>query len=202
MKKINRFKAQPVFFKVQYLLKKIPFQPIMISRFFLLSLNAVPDKNYTRKVTQIRMATMDDIKGMCLLENKPHLFKTWLERGDFCAVAVDNDEIVGFEWFSVADCYHEERFNYKIIIPPDTVYAFDGYIKKSYRLRGIWIQFKLFLKQWMESNGRKKIIVLIDYGNDPSIKTHLRFGFYTFNDVHWVKIFGKSFIFEKVSLEN
>jgi L-amino acid N-acyltransferase YncA len=197
IEKIKRYRAKPMFFKIQSLLNKFPFQPVKISRFFMFSLDSVPNEINARGTQIIRLATSEDIEGMCLLENKPILFKTWLGRGERCVVAVDNDEIVGFEWFSAAGFYLEERFNYKIIIPPDAVYTYDAYIKENFRLRGIWVQFQALIKQWMDSNNKKKIIALIDYGNDHSIKTHVRFGFQIYQDVIWINVFGKNFTIEK-----
>jgi len=45
----------------------------------------------------------------------------------------------------------------------------------------------------MEPINRKKIITLIEYGNDHSLRTHIRFGFKIYLDVLCMNIFGMFF---------
>lgn len=198
--KYKNFTKLPFFLKIQILLEKIPLSPVKIYRFFILGLDAIPQKTYIRGVRTIRLATSEDIPGLCLLENKPHIFTNRICSGEYCVVAIDKEVIVGYEWFSTNESYLEERFNYKINIQPDTIYTYDAFIKKEYRLRGIWVQFKVFIKEFMDTINRKKIITLIDYGNDHSLKTHIRFGFKLLYDVFVINIFRKTFFLKRKTL--
>ncbi len=194
--KIKNFINKPLFFEIQSILNIIPFKPFRVSRSFMLLLDHVPDVRCSRGVRTVRMATIDDVPALCMLENKPEIYKLWFERGEHCVVAIDNNSIVGVEWFSSAKWHVEENSGYKIVIPFDSIYSFSAFIKEEYRIRGIWIQFKIFIQNWMDQQGREKIITMIDYGNNHSLKTHVRFGFTIVKDVFTIGIFGFHFFFQ------
>lgn len=194
--KIKNFINKPLFFKIQSILNIIPFKPFRISRSFMLLLDNMPDVRCSRGVRTIRMATSDDIPALCMLENKPEIYKKWFERGEHCVVAIDNNSIVGVEWFSSAKLYVEDNSGYKITIPFDSIYSYSAFIKNEYRMRGIWIQFQIFIQNWMGQQGRKRMIALVDFGNNHSLKTHVRFGFTIVKDIITVGILGFHYSFQ------
>lgn len=194
--KFKKFIHKPPFLMAQALMDKIPGRPIQIAKLIILELPEAPAKNM-RGFGRIRRAEPKDIPEMCLLENKEELFRKRFASGEHCFVAVDGEEIVGYEWFSTKPFHVEERFNYALEIPSNAIYAFDTLIKPEYRLRGIWMLFQKFTLETGLRMGRQKIRVFVDYGNNPSLKAHLRFGYVIVSQVLVVRGFGKTFSREK-----
>jgi GNAT superfamily N-acetyltransferase len=200
--KINKFIYKPPLLIAQALIDRIPGHPFQIAKLFILELPEAPAKNM-RGFGGVREAEPKDIPGMCLLENnKEKLFRKRFAAGDRCVVAVDGEQIVGYQWFSAAPLHVEERFNYKFEIPNDTIYSFDALIKPEYRLRGIWMLLQKFILKAGLCMGRKKIRVFVDYGNNSSLNTHLRFGYTIVSQVLVVRGFRKILSREKkINLE-
>lgn len=197
IKRIKNLVNQPPFLIVQDLLNRIPGHPFQVTRFFLLSLSD-PAENAMRGFGSVREGTPADVAGMRLLEDKEALFCRRFEEGEFCVVAVHDGRIVGYVWFSDKAFHLEERFKYRLEIPEDSIYAYDGFIKREYRLRGIWVLFQKYMLDQLRILGRKRIIAMVDYGNDASLKTHLRFGYVKTRDVHHVRFLDKNFFSEKL----
>jgi GNAT superfamily N-acetyltransferase len=187
---------QPPLLILQNMLSIIPSQPLQVARFFLLSLSETPG-NYMRGFGEVREGTTADVEAMRLLEDKKNLFIRRFEEGEFCVVAVHEGQLVGYEWFSDKEFHYEDRFKYRLEIPADTLYAYDGFIKREYRLRGIWVLFQSYILERLKLVGRKKIITMVDYGNDASLKAHLRFGFIINKDVCFVRLFSRRIFNEK-----
>ena len=195
-KKLKNFINQPSFFTVQILLTKIPGRPLQIARFFVLEFPGTTAKTM-RSSVNVRKGELTDIEGMCLLENKEDLFRKRFAQGELSVVAVHDGEVVGYEWFSTKPMHVEERFNYQLEIPEDTIFAFDALIKREYRLRGIWLLFQKFKLETGNALGRQKIMTMVDYGNNPSLKAHLRFGYRVIRNVLRVRVFSKNYFLEK-----
>lgn len=180
----------------QALIDRIPGRPFQIAKLFILELPEAPAKNM-RGFGGVRGAEPKDIPGMCLLENKEELFRKRFAAGDRCVVAVDGEQIVGYQWFSAEPFQVEERFNYKFEIPNDTIFSFDALIKPEYRLRGIWMLLQKFILETGLCMGRQKIRVFVDYGNNPSLKAHLRLGYVIVRQILVLRWFRKIFFQEK-----
>lgn len=198
-KRIKNLVKQPPFLIVKDLLNRIPGRPFRIARFFLLSLSA-PATIAVRGFGVVREGTHADVAGMCLLEDKRELFNNRFNEGESCVVAVHAGLIVGYEWFSDKAFHLEERFKYRLEIPKDSIYAYDAFIKREYRLRGIWVLFQKYILDQLRILGRKRIITMVDYGNDASLKAHLRFGYVKTRAVQYVRILNKIFFSEKTYL--
>ncbi|HXN07236.1 MAG TPA: hypothetical protein VN944_09265, partial [Nitrospiria bacterium] len=145
----------------------------------------------------IRKGTPEDIEGLVRCQDKRSVYLNRFIAGDTCLVATINGEIAGHEWFCSGDAYIEERFLYKIKLNSDEIYSYDGFILEEHRIQGIWMKFKVDLSTLMASLGKRKVMTLIDYGNELSMKTHLRFGFYPIKSVIYMNIFGWSFFKER-----
>jgi GNAT superfamily N-acetyltransferase len=181
----------------QALIDRIPGHPFQMAKLFILELPEAPATNM-RGFGGVRGAEPKDIPGMCLLEhNKEELFRKRFATGDRCVVAVDGEQIVGYQWFSAEPFQVEERFNYKFEIPNDTIYSFDALIKPEYRLRGIWMLLQKFILEAGLCMGRQKIRVFVDYGNNPSLKAHLRFGYVIVSQILVLRWFRKTFSRER-----
>ena len=194
--KLNRLSKRPPFLILQTILDRIPGCPFHIGKFYTLELAAERAKRM-RGFGSVREGGPQDVAGMCLLENKEALFRQRFTAGERCVVAVDKDEIVGYEWFCLKPLYIEECSSYRLNIPQDTIYAYDALVKPAYRLRGIWQLFKKHLLDQGRRIGRDNILTLIDHDNTPSLKAHLRFGFVIVKQIKMLRFLNKSFFFEK-----
>lgn len=195
--RIRNVVKQPPFLIVQGLLNRVPGRPFRVARFFLLSLSE-PATSIARGFGSVREGTVADVAGMCLLEDKEKVFCTRFEDGELCVVAVHDGRIIGYEWFSDKAFHLEGRYKYRIEIPEDSIYAYDGFIQREYRLRGIWVLFQKYLLDQLQLLRRKRIIAMVDHGNDASLKAHLRFGYVVLKEVFYCRVFSRDSFTEKV----
>lgn len=187
-KKLRNLFNQPPFLVVKDVLNKIPGHPVEVASFFVLDLFDTPAKALPDCGT-VRAGTVADVPGMCRLENKKEIFLKRLAEGESCAVAIRDAAVVGYIWFSDKLHHTEQRYNYRLEIPEDSIYSYDCYIQREYRLRGIWVLFQRYMLDEAGRLGRKKIITMVDYGNNASLKAHLRYGYVIKNKVFWVRCF-------------
>lgn len=190
----NEAKQSPVLI-LKDILNKIPGRPIQTSKFLLLELFE-PIPKIIRGIGVVREGVRADIAAMCMLQSKEAVFSRRFSEGEFCTVAVYEDQIIGYVWYSDKELHLEDRFKYRLNIPDDAIYGYDGFIKREYRLGGTWPVLMGFILDKTRSLGRKKVIVMIDYGNDQSLNAHLRFGFKVYMDVIWIKFFARNFYLE------
>lgn len=202
MQKVKRLFRQPFFFTAKSVLEKIPGIRIQLARFYVLQLST-PKGIKMRGFGVIRQGTPGDVVELSRLENKPYeVFSRRFKEGDFCLVAEDAEKkIIGYAWYTLKYFHTEERFNYRLTIPQDAIYGYDGFIDTRYRLRGTWVLFQKRLLEEAREASRMNLVTCIDYGNSPSIKAHLRFGYAPIKDVLIFSIMGKCFSREK-SLES
>ena len=71
------------------------------------------------------------------------------------------------------------------------MYAYDAYIDPEHRNTGVWLRFKAYLGDLMETSGKHGVLTLVDYGNRASLVTHARFGFRPATTVLAVKVLGR-----------
>ena len=135
---------------------------------------------------------MRDLEALTRLQEKTSIFRKRFGEGDRCVVAIVDNRIVGYEWFSDGAVHHEAAWGYPITIPGGFVYAYDAYIDPAYRNTGLWLRFKASLAEWMAG-----VLTFVDYGNWPSLRTHLRFGFEPTESVVAVRVIGLR-LFRKV----
>ena len=183
----------------QKLLRRVPFRPIDIGKLCFLQLNGVPKvpAAMLRGHADVRFATLNDLDGLADLQDKSAIFRDRLAAGDRCVVAIVDNRIVGYEWFSDSLVHHEAAWGYRITIPGGFVYAYDAYIDPAYRNTGVWLRFKAYLADWMIARGKHGVLTFVDYGNWPSLRTHLRFGFEPTESVFALRVIGVR-LFRKV----
>src|SRR5207237_8808285 len=92
--------------------------------------------------------------------------------------------------FSESSVHHEAAWGYHITIPGGFVYAYDAYIDPAYRNTGVWLRFKAYLAEWMTACDKRGVLTFVDYGNWPSLRTHLRFGFQPTENVVALRVAG------------
>lgn len=197
MSRIANLKKDPPFIIFQTILDKATLRSLQVRRFFFLIYNGIPEVKNPRGPGEVREGTPPDIEEMAALESKRELFRKRFATGDHCLVATVNKKIVGYEWFTRKPIHLEERYLYRIKVPYDSVYAYDGYILPEHRMCGFWLKFKGLMAEMMGTIGKRRIITMVDYENNFSMSTHLRFGFVPFMDVLVIRVLGKSFFKEK-----
>jgi hypothetical protein len=199
IRKLKNLKGEPPLLVFQTALDKLTLNRIQVRRFYLLQHPSRPDVTRTRGPGKVRKADLPDVDEMAGLEDaaKKQFFADRFLTGDHCVVAVVDEKIVGYEWFSTKAQHVEERYRYAIPIPDDTIYAYDGFIITECRLLGIWIRFQKYLAELMRQQGRSRIITLIDSDNIHSLNTHVKFGFIIFKKIVLVRIGSKRFFIER-----
>ncbi len=176
----------------QKVLRRVPFRPIDIGKLCFLQLNGAPKvpASMLRGDAEVRFVTLDDLDGLARLQDKKAIFRERLADGDRCVAAIVENRIIGYEWFSDRPVHHEAAWGYPITIPGGFVYAYDAYIDPGYRNTGVWLRFKAFLAEWMAARGKHSVLTFVDYGNWPSLRTHLRFGFEPTESVVALRVMG------------
>ena len=179
---LNRIKSlarTPPLLLAQMLVRRIPLRPIDVGKLCFLQLNSVPQvpAAMLRGDADVRFASVDDLDALGRLRDHKPLFRRRFADGDRCVIAIIDGRVVGYEWFSDGAVHHETGWGYRIAIPGGYVYAYDAYIEPAYRNTGLWLRFKAHLADWMAARGKHGVLTFVDYGNWPSLRTHLRFGF-------------------------
>jgi GNAT superfamily N-acetyltransferase len=189
----------PPLLLAQKLLRRVPLRPIDVGKLCFLQLNRLPavPTSLLRGPVEVRLATIDDIDALSKLQDKPLLFRQRFDESDQCVIAIAQGHIVGYEWFSDQAVHHESGWGYPVAIPAGYVYAYDAFIDPAYRNTGVWLRFKQFLAGWMATHGKRGVLTFVDYGNWPSLRTHLRFGFQPTESVLALRIIGLK-LFRKV----
>ena len=127
---------------------------------------------------KIRQGHPGDLDGLVLLgEASREVFARRLAAGDRFAVALLDDRIIGYEWFSTNAYHMAEPFHYRIEIPPDSLYAFNAFILPEYRVAGVWLKLKAYVASLMQDLNRTSMLTYVESGNRLSLNSHLRFGF-------------------------
>lgn len=201
VRRLEKIKQYPSPLLFQILVDRITFHTVQFRRFLLLEYAGFPDIGNIRGPGLVRKGETADINEMAMLENseKRETFRERFSIGDHCAVAVHNNKIIGYEWYSCHPSHREQRYLYPISIPADAVYAYDAFIQPEYRISGIWVKLKKHLGEQMRCLGRRRIITMIDTDNKLSLNTHLRFGFTIFKSVVLLNLAGKRCFWEKHS---
>ena len=195
IRKFRNLINQPPFLIFMDLLSIIPGRPFQLSKFFVLELSE-PSVTTINGIGAVRKGTMNDVSEMCTLENKRDVFINRFHAGEFCAVAVYDNEIIGYEWFSDKAMHLEDRLKYRLQIPEDSIYAYDAFIRPKNRRGGTWSLITEYMRDQARGLGRRNIISMVDYGNDRSLKAHLHFGYVIIREVLCVRLFSKVYFRE------
>jgi hypothetical protein len=190
---MTRLRDTPPLLIVQKVLRQIPFRPMDIGKLCFLRLNGPPrvPQSYLRGRGVVRRGTPADLDGLVHLRNQQTVFLDRFSAGDHCVVADVDGRLVGYEWFCVRAVHYESAWGCRIAIPNGFVYAYDAYIDSAFRNAAIWVRFKAYLGDLMTESGRRGVLTFVDYGNWPSLRTHLRFGFTPAATILVVKVLGR-----------
>jgi len=197
--RLGQLARTPRLLLAQKLLRRVPLRPIDVGKLCFLRLNGLPrvPNSMLRGQAEVRFATFDDLDALTRLQNKRELFRQRFADGDRCVVAVADNRVIGYEWFSEGASHHETGWGYRIAIPGGYVYAYDAFVDAAYRNTGVWLRFKAHLADWMAARGKRGVLTFVDYGNWPSLRTHLRFGFEPADTVVALRVLGLR-LFRKV----
>lgn len=192
-KRLTELRHTPPLLLAQKVLRRVPFRPVDVGKLCFLRLDKIPHiaPGLLRGPGVVRAATVRDLDALVAVRDQRDVFRARFAGGDRCAVAEVGGQIVGYEWFCDRDIHEETAWGYRIVIPAGYVYAYDAFIDPRYRNSGIWLRFKAYLGELMRETGHIGVLTFIDYGNWPSLRTHLRFGFGPDTEVFVIKILGK-----------
>ena len=178
------------------ILRRIPFEPAMLSRLCFLRFDGVPHvpPGMLRGPGTVRAGTVDDIEGMVRLRDTRAAFLERFAIKDHCVVAVVGGTVVGYEWFCDKPVHLESVFAYLIQIPAGYLYAYDAYVDPHYRNSGFWLRFKAHVGGVMIDSGKTGVLTFVEFGNWPSFRSHLKFGFRPSWSVLAVRVFGRTLL--------
>lgn len=180
---------------LQKVLRRIPRADLDVNCLHCLEYKAKCGQRSAAPVNDIyvRGGTLLDLKKMAECENFPEGLAERFKAKEHCVVAVSGSGIVGYQWFCDKPSRLEERYSYKVRIPPDALYGYDAFVRPECRRLKIWSRFHTeYLEELLATLHRNKIIVMVDQGNIASMKAHLRLGYVLHRKVYVLKIFGKS----------
>ena len=189
---IEKLRDTPPFLILQKALRQVPFRPVDIGKLCFLQPYGVPNvpKSLQRGMGTVRAGSLEDLDALVLLGDQRSTFLKRFSLGDHCVVVLVDGRLVGYEWFCERDIHEESSWGYRIEIPGGFVYAYDAYIDPAYRNTGVWLRFKAYLAEMMVASGKRGVLTFVDYGNTPSLRTHLRFGFKPAATVMTFKVLG------------
>lgn len=174
--RIGRLLKDPPLIILQAVLNRIPGRPFQVARILILELNNSPLWP-ARGVGHVRLGTRADVIGMSALEGKHEELLQRLGNGDHCLVACHEKVIVAYAWFSTREVHYETRLHYNLPIPPNTLYGYDAFIRRDYRMRGVWLLLQHRLWQEAALRQRDTVRSFSDLDNDASLKAHTRLGY-------------------------
>jgi len=169
------------------LLEKVPFKPvrlIMLNSFALLN---PPDANTS---ISIRKASTKDIKLFDIPDFKRDLFYKRMKSNELCLLAMIDNDIAGYEWFTFDGNHLEERFEIPLEIPDAFLYAYDAYVFPDYRRRGVLKCLIAYSFTLMNNYSKSGVFSFIDYGNDVSEAAHKKLGFTKEDMFIYIKVRG------------
>lgn len=190
---LRRFVAMNSWQRVESFVGHLPYKPLKMGMFYVLRAEwpfAIPPP--IRSI-EVKESGIEDIEALVRVHPKGDVFTTRFGLGDRCLCAWEQGEIAGHFWFSIRPTVLEGRFSYPIEVPEDTVYAYDALVREPFRKCGILNQFWRTLGEWMATQGRHRISIIIDHDNVVSWKAHVSKGFYPTTKVVCVQCFGRNY---------
>jgi hypothetical protein len=180
---------------LQKVLRRIPFAPLDVN--CLHCLEYLADGGNSGESANpsivIRAGTPLDIPRMSECRNFPERLPERFAAQEHCVVAMIGDDVVAYQWFCDKTSRIEERYGYRVEIPPDSIYGYDAFVRPQYRRAKIWTHFHSFyLKDILARLGRRKVIVMVDQGNSVSMRAHSRVGYRLYRKIYVAKLLGKS----------
>lgn len=199
MHTVKRFIRKSPQQKLQTILDLLPGVDVVL--YYALQAVGVPDYRPGVFATTVRQGRPEDFPALLRCMDKRERFLSRFDIGDYCLLAFDGDEVVGFLWFSFRDTYTEELTGYHFPVPAKAVYAYDGYVNPNYRQQGVLNQLFTVLYDWMRQHGKDTIISLIAHDNEVSWRANVKRGFIPFKKVLYVRILGWYFLRETLISE-
>ncbi len=178
MNPLEKFRGKDTVSIVRAALNRTPFHLIRVAYFQRFELNGYP-RAAQRQVESMstRPADARDLEGLVRCLDKRSTYERRFEAGEHCVVAIADEAVVGYEWFSAKGLLFEERYHYPITIPGDALYAYDAFTSEAFRGRGVWSQILVAATELMRNERRSRLISHIDYGNETSMVAHTKVGF-------------------------
>ncbi len=156
-----------LFFRGEYFLVAVP-----------LGLVAGPGPEPGMALT-IRLMEADDLPRFAALKNKTPAELLWyrmlLERGRSCVIALCDDQLVAYGWFTTQVEPAVERTY--VPLSPGDLFIFDLFTRPAFRRRGIQRALLGWILEFGREDGRTRALSLIRTDNLPSLNLHTRLGF-------------------------
>jgi ribosomal protein S18 acetylase RimI-like enzyme len=113
-------------------------------------------------------------------------YKLLLERKRSCIMALKNNQLVAYGWFTTQlDPLVERTY---VPLAEDEIFVYDLYTKPAFRRQGIQSSLLQHILELAGKRGCKRALSLVQVGNDPSVKLHEKLGFHVISRFTKVRI--------------
>jgi len=192
--KVIKFFKKPPLLMLICVLDKLPLMPV---RLIALNSYSLLNKPTANAFSTVRAATIEDMKSIDLSEFKQNLFLDRFKSKEICLLAIVDNVVAGYEWFSINGSHTEERYTIPLDIPADSIYAYDAYVFPEFRRKGILKNLISHSFSLMSEYSKSEIFSYVDFGNSISDNAHIRLGFKKEGLTLYVKVRGINYIYTK-----
>jgi L-amino acid N-acyltransferase YncA len=183
---------------LQRAFEHVPHGALRLSRFYLFELHGSPRMPRPRGACEVRPGVPADVDEIAALEGKTkERFAARFARGDSCLVCTAAGRIVGYEWVRETSSLVEEQSGFAFEVPPQALYAYDGYVLATHRAAGAFTRLQAALSALVRARGRTAVVTMSHADNGASLRAHLRLGFRPYRAVLGVTAFGRGAFIER-----
>ena len=134
-----------------------------------------------RMALTIRLMETDDLSRFAELKNKTPAellwYRTLLERGRSCVIALCDDQLAAYGWFTTQVEPAVERTY--VPLSSGDMFIFDLFTRPEFRRRGVQSALMGWMLEWGQTGGLTRALSLIRTDNLPSLNLHAKLGFQT-----------------------
>ncbi|HEX3871917.1 MAG TPA: hypothetical protein VHV77_15840 [Pirellulales bacterium] len=98
------------------------------------------------------------------------------EGRDLCFAAFDGDRLVNYSWYALDAIEAEHSLGFAMSFPSDTAYLYKAFTHPDYRGRRVHHLATLRAFDELPSLGVRRVVGIMEYGNWPSLRSHVRLG--------------------------
>ena len=171
--------------------------PAWIFDFSETLLMEVPPQLCSKESCTVRLAGLEDLPllAACREMKNPEegiaLFMSRINSGCACYLLFEEASfLLGYAWVAETVNLFEDDDRVALSCSYDQAYIFDTFLHPSARGRGLYRTLIAHLQRDMALKGRQKFFVLVDHGNEISIRAHEKLGAVIVEDIRYTTLLG------------
>jgi L-amino acid N-acyltransferase YncA len=138
----------------------------------------------------LREARISDLHLFEALKKPSDLlwYRMLLERGRSCVMALEDNQLVAYGWFTLeVDPLVERTY---VPLAQDEIFIFDLFTRPAFRHRGIQSVLLQYMLELARKRGYKRALSLVVVDNVPSLNLHDKLGFQVVSRFTKVRVLG------------